>query len=893
MVRERLAGDRMKSSRPDTFYHGTSVESAVQIQAHGFKLGKSGSGPGLMGKGVYCSSKLAKAVDYANRHKDGGIVFEVQCDLGLCKTLMVADPMMQSWQDNGYDSAWAREGANHRDMTENCIKNPERISIVRAIAGDTGRLKASGMFVRSDGRLSMLADRTGALEMQIAAAIEVVEEKATEAHKDATVAASGQCVVVPLVGAKRKYESAAPPMEDEVLVLLNVWKLQVVANELAQEGITTMQVILEELPAAEISKIAIGIVYRTRLTNLVRSVRNAHADAQKKIKRGLILLLQMRASHATHSVHRESCFELSQLLHAETSEHVLDAVFDGDIMPILFKVMAEHSAQADVQWRACGLILALSRGNKKHAMIEAGVLPILLDSMSKHAQDEHVQMSGVRALYNFTQKSNGIKKRLAPIVEAGGIRVILAAMQMHSTSESVQQNVCGILCQLAAVPEYNASIVDASGIRTVITALSAKLDFKRMQEFGLHFLETCITRNDKNRSTCIAAGLIQMLVRSMKAHATFPLFQRQCAHLLVQLSLVDGEQKEDPNKIFSSTAAAAGVIPAIMSLMQIHTGHAELIVNLLAVLNCASMLVDNRKEMVEAGSIGIVLRAVQKHIYNPIACAHACLFLRNFSRLVEYYPDIVAADGIALFVGIIKTHPALMRHQVQSISVLFNIALLTPASSLLICNAGGVQALMHVMKTHIHAKVNYHGCLLLIRLALSKEACAIILTEGGVGVVLESMAKYRDDVSIQLHACCVLHNLLMHGENAHAMIVEQDGITVLLAAMQTHAHDTNTTSKVLGILNQLQFQTKDHSNMVAAGGIPLLIAVTVQHPGVVGTHDTACKLLISIAHADPVHRQACKDGGVVAVLCSAITQEGFDDEFKESARKIIDSTSMV
>ena len=67
--------------------------------------------------------------------------------------------------------------------------------------------------------------------------------------------------------------------------------------------------------------------------------------------------------------------------------------------------------------------------------------------------------------------------------------MILAAMQMHSTSESVQQNVCGILCQLAAVPEYNASIVDASGIRTVITALSAILDFTRVLEFGVQFLE--------------------------------------------------------------------------------------------------------------------------------------------------------------------------------------------------------------------------------------------------------------------------------------------------------------------------------------------------------------------------------------------------------------------
>ena len=67
--------------------------------------------------------------------------------------------------------------------------------------------------------------------------------------------------------------------------------------------------------------------------------------------------------------------------------------------------------------------------------------------------------------------------------------MILAAMQTHTASNFLQQNVCGILWQLAAVPEYNASIVPASGIHTMITALSAIVDFTRVLEFGVRFLE--------------------------------------------------------------------------------------------------------------------------------------------------------------------------------------------------------------------------------------------------------------------------------------------------------------------------------------------------------------------------------------------------------------------
>ena len=40
-------------ARPDIFYHGTSIEAAMQIQARGFDMLRSGTGAGnLLGKGL-------------------------------------------------------------------------------------------------------------------------------------------------------------------------------------------------------------------------------------------------------------------------------------------------------------------------------------------------------------------------------------------------------------------------------------------------------------------------------------------------------------------------------------------------------------------------------------------------------------------------------------------------------------------------------------------------------------------------------------------------------------------------------------------------------------------------------------------------------------------------
>jgi len=97
-------------------------------------------------------------MDYAKKKPAGGIIFELRVDLGNCKTLEKDDPMMKTWQDNGFDSAWAPKGANTRGLEENCVKDPSRIKIVRAIAGHTGELLKMELGIGDDGKLVKLQD---------------------------------------------------------------------------------------------------------------------------------------------------------------------------------------------------------------------------------------------------------------------------------------------------------------------------------------------------------------------------------------------------------------------------------------------------------------------------------------------------------------------------------------------------------------------------------------------------------------------------------------------------------------------------------------------------------------------------------------------------------------
>ena len=134
---------QMGYGQQTTFFHGTTEENALRIQEHGFRI-PDGPG-GLLGRGVYCTSTLPKAMEYL-KGPYGGVVLQLSVDLGKCKQLKPNDPMMKTWQ-NQYDSAWAPFSANNPNAIgkeENCVKDPKRIRVVQAIAGNTGLLGRGG-----------------------------------------------------------------------------------------------------------------------------------------------------------------------------------------------------------------------------------------------------------------------------------------------------------------------------------------------------------------------------------------------------------------------------------------------------------------------------------------------------------------------------------------------------------------------------------------------------------------------------------------------------------------------------------------------------------------------------------------------------------------------------
>lgn len=130
---------RVTTKTPIKMFHGTSSEAWNGIQQVGFaRAGDNDSG---LGRGVYLSFNINKTNYYRHRSSgcnnsneyecdcDGGVVIRCYVDVGRQYTVQdVNDPMRTSWQDHGFDSAFAAAGVIGK-RPEFCISDPRRVRI--------------------------------------------------------------------------------------------------------------------------------------------------------------------------------------------------------------------------------------------------------------------------------------------------------------------------------------------------------------------------------------------------------------------------------------------------------------------------------------------------------------------------------------------------------------------------------------------------------------------------------------------------------------------------------------------------------------------------------------------------------------------------------------------
>ena len=773
-----------QANRPTTFYHGTSIDCAVQIQTYGFDISLSGTSSGqLLGKGVYCTPVLAKAVDYAKGKPMQGVVLQLACDLGNCKTLKPHDPMCKTWQHHNFDSAWMPTGANERNMAENCIKDPARIKLIRIIAGNTWLLERAGMFICPlDGRLAMMGNRVGSRQ-------------------------SG--------AAKRKHDGGLSAHDDPALYqLLCAWKLEAVVDLLAYEGIVNMTVLSEELHDDDIGKMAIGGIYKKRLGNLLNHVHSKALLHANQISSGRELLLAMRAEPSNVSVQVDASAKLVVIL---DSDHlIIDEMVAQNMLPLLVTAVSSHITDITLHQNTITLVdLVVSTKINIMPQIE-DLLSATFFCVKNIYKDKTLQIRCISTLNRIAAKHTN-KDDIQKIVVGGDrIDALLAVMHEHVMHRDVQTFLFRLLPIFFNYPGFVEAFVIAGGIARVLSVMKTQIEDKKMQDLGWNVV-TRVMHNDVVRTKKVMLeGGVRILLSLIGSNFTDKILQLKAVRLLDIFARND-------HRIFCCQGIAGNAIDIIVTLMQMYKEDEEILCHCLNTLH--ALADENKMAIVTTQVMDLLRNAIQfpAHAKNAnLMGGIAQLLCRLSSKQTQQM--LTDADFVPLILSTMSAHQGSKYAQEQCITCLHNLCSNIPSQYIILTQRGGAVIVFESMIAYPDCMRIHEAACLLLRFVSWDVIEPEFVRKNGISVLLSGMKTHMALASNQVHGLALLINITNAHPLHHPAIFEASGIDVIVEAMKTHGTNILIQSKGLLILWHLSY-----SAIAIVQAIPVIVAALEMH----------------------------------------------------------------
>jgi len=835
------------AKRPEIFYHGTSVNAALQIQARGFDLSCSGSGAGnLLGKGVYCTTVLDKATDYAKKKPGCGVVLQLRCQLGLCKKLVANDPMMTTWQNHGYDSAWHPNGANQRQLSENCFKDPASITVLGVIAGDTAALLRMGMAVRvSDGRLAMVGD----------------EDVGVSAEKG---------------NLKRKRDGEMD--DNEFLGLLRAWKLAEVVDALVLEGITCSCVLVEELTSQDIEKIPIGVVYRNRLLKLTQHL--CAEDVKRKSNRAHAtnLLKQMQSRPGNAATRHEGLASLMQLLVSNPA--LSTVVVSSGLIQVLVAVLTDHQDDPDLQELACRMLAHFSvigvDNNHDTLRLMTAAIPALVLSMMACPAHEGLQVQGVAVLRQCLENDKCPVWMATTIAKAGGIDATLCAMRSQQQpfcwDTPLLQDAVNVLLKLQLTDNYTATMLSSSGIKVLLGVMSRQSHVDSIQNDGWCVLKKLAKEANANKVEMLKEGGCSLLLRLMVRAGTDSMLVRRRMQVLLELAV--GNWKETaPDSI------AGDAFTSMVAVMRSQRTNSYNMTLCFIVTNELCLTDQHRAAFVVAEGMNVVSTTMQADALGNCAklAAVGCQLVCTMSVAVNLRPVMIGNGVIQLLVTLMRQHKSIVEVQEHATAALHNFAMHSPLHRALICNVGGIQVVVSNMQREPkQLRLQKISCMLLRFMSCENESHPEIVKAGGIASVVAAMRADVDTLKTTVAGVAFLNNIAVKCPERQELIIDVGGMDLVLLLMKLHA--TNETLQTYACHFLFCFvRNKMHQEaVVSAGGIPALLQSMSRSAQWPVMQNMAVHMIVVLAQANPTFDTLVKIEGALPVFTDLLAQQGLD-----------------
>jgi hypothetical protein len=322
-------------------------------------------------------------------------------------------------------------------------------------------------------------------------------------------------------------------------------------------------------------------------------------------------------------------------------------------------------------------------------------------------------------------------------------------------------------------------------------------------------------------------------------------------------------------RISRDELVTAGTIQVLLTAIQNHPSVPAVQQNGLLVLDSLSTDPRWHDQMTQHSGIEVLVASLREWSSSASLQCQVYKILSQLAATSATRADSAWADGINISIAATSQHPAATALHGNVWALLQELASEGPTQARLIeiiVDAGALEALVKSLRKHVDAEsVQTNACALLQMVVSLPEFRADVADSGAVDAVSEAMLRMSDCEVLQLGGCAVL--LHLSSEPSCLECVMGGAIDAVVQAMDRNMLSSSVQQNASGVLLNLSASGGAAQNVIVqAGGIESIVTAMFSFPAVAQLQVHGIKTLAFLAPTATFRQRLVEFGAVEVAL---------------------------
>lgn len=457
--------------------------------------------------------------------------------------------------------------------------------------------------------------------------------------------------------------------------------------------------------------------------------------------------------------------------------------------------------------------------------------PSVVDVMRNHPENEELIEECTCILYLLSILDPTFKK---------GVARLFKAMEDHKDNVAIQRAACAAIRRVVSKnPDAIPRIVPSVGV--ILRSMTEHAGNAKFLCSALEVLAIIASNIPAKPIFVYRDGALNQVLAAMKKYPNDISIQATALRTLSNLSYGSGED------ILDSFGPA---ITAVIRAMKRHIMH-----NKVQLYGCCTLHYiagTYSKDISEAWGIPTILMALKEYAHDVMLQEQGCAALSVI--LNEKVDDDISAfindDGLATILRSMMQSPQNIEIQKHGLRLLNSLK--TKDNYELMLSAGGLDVIISNMNSFDYqVDVAMQCCEILKNFTrMSLDFQRAVSAKGGIGLVLSTMRRHVNSHSVQDSGFACMRNICLHQDN-RLLVQGEGGISTLLTHMAIYLEDAAIQAYGCDALGRLASETQNQVTIANDNGVGEVMRAMKQHPGHPGVQDRACFFLLAMTEHLP------------------------------------------